>query len=310
MHPPRDFLRRVKDYGLPIAMTAGILCWKPLSYLESTVPYLIFGMLFMTFMKLRIKDMRFSMYHVLMFAIQFVLAVSSYYLLVSFDKPLASGTMICFLCPAATASAVIIGMLGGSIEFSTPYVLLSHIALALIAPILFTVMHAAEGSIAFWPTVWHISYGVIPLVTLPLIAAQLLRVSFPKVHQKLVTVPQVAFYLWIVTLAIILAKTMKYVMAQPRDNIHTEILLAAGGLAACVIQFAIGKLLGKKLQGESITMGQALGQKNTSLAIWIALSYLNPISSIAPASYVIWQNTLNSVQLWLANRKADKNKIS
>jgi len=48
-----------------------------------------------------------------------------------------------------------------------------------------------------------------------------------------------------------------------------------------------------------------LGQKNTVLAIWMAVTYLNPLSSVGPGSYVVWQNIINSWQLW----KKRKNEI-
>ena len=35
---------------------------------------------------------------------------------------------------------------------------------------------------------------------------------------------------------------------------------------------------------------ELLGQKNTVLAIWMAYTYLNPLSSVGPGSYVLWQN--------------------
>ena len=44
--------------------------------------------------------------------------------------------------------------------------------------------------------------------------------------------------------------------------------------------------------------GQALGQKNTVIGIWLMLSFLNPTAVIAPCAYVIWQNLINAVQLW------------
>ncbi|SUB77914.1 Sodium Bile acid symporter family [Porphyromonas macacae] len=308
MRPPHNFLRRAKDYGLPIAMTFGVLLWEPLSRLEFCIPYLIFGMLFITFLKLKISQLQFNVWHIVLLSIQMISAVGSYYLLLRSNPVLASGTMICFLAPCATASAVIIGMLGGSIAFSTPYVLLSHLVLAFTAPILFSTLGAADTTVDFWQTVWYIFKGVIPLVIFPLLAAQLLRYVTPGIHRKLASIPQAAFYLWIISLAIILAKTTKYAMLQPKENIHTEILLAMCGLLACTVQFIIGKLLGRKIMGEPITMGQSLGQKNTTLAIWISLTYLNPLSSIAPASYIIWQNSLNSIQLWNAGRKADRSK--
>ena len=55
-----------------------------------------------------------------------------------------------------------------------------------------------------------------------------------------------------------------------------------------------------------ITAGQAFGQKNTTLAIWMAQAYLVPVASMAPAAYIIWQNLFNSIQLSLAGRKANK----
>jgi len=39
------------------------------------------------------------------------------------------------------------------------------------------------------------------------------------------------------------------------------------------------------------------------LAIWMAQTYLAPLSSIAPAAYVLWQNLINSWQLWRAKNK-------
>ena len=55
------------------------------------------------------------------------------------------------------------------------------------------------------------------------------------------------------------------------------------------------------------TAGQALGQKNTVLAIWMAVTYLNPLSSVGPGSYVVWQNIINSWQLWKKRKNEIKN---
>ena len=49
--------------------------------------------------------------------------------------------------------------------------------------------------------------------------------------------------------------------------------------------------------GDKVSGGQGLGQKNTVLAVWLALAYMHPIASIAPAAYIAWQNIINSWQL-------------
>ena len=68
-------------------------------------------------------------------------------------------------------------------------------------------------------------------------------------------------------------------------------------------QFYLGRKIGGKY-GDKISGAQGLGQKNTVLAIWMALTYLSPITSIGPASYIIWQNSINSYQLYLKEKRA------
>ena len=52
------------------------------------------------------------------------------------------------------------------------------------------------------------------------------------------------------------------------------------------------------MAGAGSAGAQALGQKNTVLAVWMAIAYLNPISSVAPAAYVAWHNIVNSMQIY------------
>ncbi|MDR0230786.1 MAG: transporter, partial [Dysgonamonadaceae bacterium] len=86
----------------------------------------------------------------------------------------------------------------------------------------------------------------------------------------------------------------------------TRILWVAGGAAViCWLQFSIGWFIGKK-HNNRIVGGQGLGQKNTILAIWMADTFFNPLVAIAPASYVVWQNLINSYQLWKYQRKQNK----
>lgn len=84
------------------------------------------------------------------------------------------------------------------------------------------------------------------------------------------------------------------------------LLLAGLSLVVCCLQFYIGRRIGRAC-GDKIAGAQGLGQKNTVLAIWMALTYLHPIASVAPAAYVAWQNTINSAQLYIkAKRDAEE----
>ncbi|MCD8288961.1 MAG: hypothetical protein LUC26_03490, partial [Prevotella sp.] len=45
------------------------------------------------------------------------------------------------------------------------------------------------------------------------------------------------------------------------------------------------------------------GQKNTTVAIWVATVFLNPLSSVGPGCYILWQNTINSIEIYARARK-------
>jgi len=131
---------------------------------------------------------------------------------------------------------------------------------------------------------------------------------------------QLPFWIWVGTLVVLMAKTTLSLFHYEGEWWHV-ILLAVGALLTCILQFYVGKKLGERFpslpHGEDyqdvlvnkdlktddprqitrISAGQALGQKNTTLAIWMAQAYLNPVSSLAPAAYILWQNLFNSWQL-------------
>ncbi|MDE6009681.1 MAG: transporter, partial [Muribaculaceae bacterium] len=125
----------------------------------------------------------------------------------------------------------------------------------------------------------------------------LLRYAIPAVHSRIVGMQQLSFYLWSVSLLIVVGSCVSFSIKNwTPEATTTMILLAFGALLACLIQFKLGRIIGKRF-GDKVAGGQGLGQKNTVLAVWLALAYLNPLASLAPASYVAWQNIINSWQL-------------
>ena len=81
--------------------------------------------------------------------------------------------------------------------------------------------------------------------------------------------------------------------------------IALLGMMVCIIQFAVGRFIGHYFN-RTVEAGQALGQKNTAFAIWIAYTYLNPLSSVGPGCYILWQNIINSVEIWMERRKGER----
>ena len=143
---------------------------------------------------------------------------------------------------------------------------------------------------------------MIPLLIFPFITAILLRYLLPSVHYTLSKSQSLSFYLWAISLTIVMGRTAAFIIDQGSENVREEILIALFSLVACSAQFLLGKVIGQRYN-DRIAGGQALGQKNTVLAIWMALTYVHPIASIGPASYVVWQNIINSWQLWKKNKR-------
>lgn len=293
-------LQKIKTWMLPLAMLSGAFFYEFFQMLAFLTPYLIFSMLFITYCKLSFRDLKFSSLHLWLLAIQIVGCLVVYYALVWFDPVVAEGCLICVLAPTATAAAVITGMLGGSVACLAAYTLISSLAVAVASPLIFTML-GEHAELTFWDSVFYICKQVMPLLVLPCVMALLLEKVLPAVHRQLKKLQILSFYLWALGLTIVTGKTVYFIVNQEGADVAEEWWMAALALVICVVQFILGRFIGRHY-GDPVSGGQGLGQKNTILAIWMAQVYMNPLSSIAPASYVLWQNLINSWQLWKKER--------
>jgi BASS family bile acid:Na+ symporter len=286
---------------LPIAMCLGILFYKFFTQFSIITPYLIFAMLFITYCKISIKEIRFEKFHFFLLAIQLFGSIAVYFALVGINPLVAQGSMICLLAPTATSAAVITGMLGGSIASLTAYSILSNLCVAIFAPVIFSFI-GEHTDMTFFQSFFYILKEVFPLLILPLVFAFLLEKLAPKVKSKIKGLHGWSFYLWALALTIVVGKTVSFVMKQSASHYTIEVAMAACTFVICIGQFIAGRRIGRRYD-KTVTGGQGLGQKNTVLTIWMALSYLDPISSIGPGAYVLWQNMVNSYQLWRKQRQ-------
>lgn len=244
---------------------------------------------------------------------------------------ISQGLMMCLIMPTATAAPIIAGKLGGSIQNLTTFTLLSNAATAVIVPAFFPLVHP-DGQLSFVVEMWLILRRVAPLLLLPFVAAWALRLAYDGVQRRKGSDrrfvlsrnwAQVPFYIWAGTL-VILMSDITYMLLHADYSWSALAVLTAGSLVACVAQYGLGRQIGFRLPAPSkgkeyedvvinpaavpttmagvsrITAGQAFGQKNTTLGIWMCQAFLNPLSAIGPAAYIIWQNAVNSAQLYKA----------
>ena len=335
-----NILRLLRTWKLPVAMVCGVLFYA----LFETVlpdydirndfydvishiiqPSLIFVMLFLSFLKVRTHNLRPHRWHGILLLTQgmlFVLASITAYALKRYTVSdywplLMEGAMLCFICPTATASAVIVQKLGGSLSGVVTYIVLCNLMVSLLAPAFLTLVEPHSG-MTFQTEFFMIMGKVFPLLLCPLLVALCVRHYTPTLSKLFLRIKDLAFYLWLFALAFAIMVTVRTIV---ESNIPMSVLFAFAivSMLCCYMQFFFGRRIGQRWQQPSvdgeeidssisprersaITAAQSFGQKNTVFIIWMGLVFLNPVTSVVGGFYSIWHNIINSWQLAKKNK--------
>jgi len=287
----------LQKYTLLIAITIGILFHKQLSIFAPIIPFLLSTMLFITYCRVKWSDVKLTNFHYILLAIQYVGSALVYLAIRPFSEIVAQAAMICVLISTATAAPVITGILGGNIASVAAYAIVSNLLVAFMAPVFLSIIGSGGEGVSFFASFWYIFRRVMPVLLLPFAAALFFAKVLPTVHEKIKSAQIVSFYLWTIALTVLIASVSKFVIEHNDDSWGLLATIAAVTLLICIAQFWLGRKLGSRFN-QTVAGGQNLGQKNTILAIWLTQTYLNPVASLGPGLYVLWQNLVNFYQIW------------
>ena len=277
-------------------------------FFATILPLFMFLILFVTFCKVDFRQLRPVAWHgwVALFQVLFIGVLMALMLMPS-GEPSVSGKVVmeallmCCISPCATAAAVVTQKLGGSLEQMTTYTFLSNFLTVLLAPVCFPLIEKG-ADITFLAAFTKILHEVFLVLVVPMLLAYVVKHHIKRLHRRIVAVRDLSYYLWACSLMIVTGTTVKNI-------VHAEVsvwllsAIALLGLLICVVQFAVGRFIGHYFD-HTQEAGQALGQKNTAFAIWLSSAYLNPLSSVGPGCYILWQNIVNSVEIWQYRKKA------
>ena len=313
-----DVIRFLKDWTLPVSMGIGAATYLVFNYvpqldsaatffapvMEAILPLFMFLVLFVTFCKVDFHKMRPVWWHlwVSIFNLLFVGIVMALILglrLQSDKLILMEALLMCIISPCATAAAVVTQKLGGSLEQMTTFTFLSNFLTVLLVPVCFPMIEKG-ADISFMAAFSKILYQVVILLVVPMGLAYVVKHFMKGLHARIIAIRDLSFYLWGCSLMIVTGTTVKNII-HAEASIVLLSAIALLGLMLCVIQFAVGRFIGHYF-GRAQEAGQALGQKNTAFAIWLGITYLNPLSSVGPGCYILWQNIINSFEIWQARR--------
>lgn len=309
----------LKDWTLPVAIATGTVVyltfhWVPQleeaadffgPIIDTIFPLMVFSTLFSNFCRVDFHQMRPHRWQFGVLLAQLLLVALNVWIIFCVEanpwqKILWESVLTCIIGPAATAAPVITGMIGGNINTMTAFVVLSSFSSALMIPAVFPLLERGVG-LDFWTAFLIILEKLAMVLVLPLALGWFVQHYAKRLCDKIVSIPDLSFYLWSVQLCVVSGITV-------RNIVHCEAglpllsMIALLSLALCFVLFLVGRSVGRHL-GEEINSGQASFQKNTALSIWVAYAYLNPVASVGAGCYVLWQNIINSLELWEYRRK-------
>ena len=325
-----DIIRFIKDWTLPVAMGTGAVLYLVFAFtpqldeaatamgpfFATILPLFMFFILFVTFCKVDFRLLRPVAWHgwVLLFQTLFIALLMALMLYPSLvaghpspvtgatsSKLLLESLLMCCISPCATAAAVVTQKLGGSLEQTTTYTFLSNFLTVLLAPICFPLIEKG-ADITFMAAFTKILHEVFLVLVMPMILAYFVKHYMKRLHRRIVSVRDLSYYLWACSLMIVTGTTVKNIV---HAQVSVWLLSAIGvmALVVCILQFAVGRYIGHYFD-RAQEAGQALGQKNTAFAIWLSSAYLNPLSSVGPGCYILWQNIVNSIEIWQKRKKS------
>lgn len=304
----------VKDWTLPVAIATGTIVYL-LFYLvpqldaagdalgrivDAIFPMMVFSTLFSTYCRIDFHEMRPHRWHVGILLVQLVLVALNVWIIFQVgdnaeQKLLWESVLTCVIGPCATAAPVVTAKIGGNINTMTAYVVMSAFASALMIPATFPLLERGVST-GFWPVFFIILQKLALVLVLPLVLGWMMQHYAKRVCAWIVSIPDLSFYLWSAQLAVTSGVTVRNIV-HSEAALRTLLMIATMSLILCFVLFLIGRSIGRHM-GDEIDGGQASFQKNTALSIWVAYTYLNPVASVGAGCYVLWQNIVNSLELY------------
>ena len=309
----------LKDWTLPVAIAVGTIVYLTFYYVplldaagdalgevvDTIFPLMVFSTLFSTYCRIDFHQMRPHRWHIGILLSQLALVALNVWIIFRVEgdpeqKLLWESVLTCIIGPAATAAPVVTAKIGGNINTMTAYVVISAFASALMIPAVFPLLERG-ASLGFWQVFLIILQKLALVLVLPLVLGWGVQHYAKRLCAWIVSIPDLSFYLWSVQLAVTSGVTVRNIV-HSEAALRTLLLIAVLSLILCFILFLLGRSIGRHL-GDEIDGGQASFQKNTALSIWVAYTYLNPVASVGAGCYVLWQNIVNSIELWEYRKK-------
>ncbi len=256
------------------------------------IRYFLMAMLFFAFLTVKIEKNILTRAHLKILLLNLLLPIVFFFLIKPINLMAAMSTFIITSAPTAAGAPVIAYFLDKKVSFVTASVILTAPIVALIIPFTLPLVMSVEGNIG----VWQVMKPIVFTVFVPLAVAQLLRWVSPRAVTVLTQFKQIAFILLVVNIYLATANAVHFIVNDEQSTLIQLLWIAAAISVAGFIQFKLGEWIGR--DPLKVETGLALGRKNTVFALYIALTFLNPLVALGPVFYIVFHNSYNSWQMY------------
>lgn len=267
------------------------------------IPWFIRFMLLILFLQIDFHEFRLRRSHFFILALNLLIGVGAWKILTALGYPtLGLAAFFVGITPTGTAAPVVTGFLGRKVEYVVTSFILNTLGVA--ASLIFLMpMVLGEAT----PTVFFdVAEKIGGVVFLPFLLAMILRRFCPVSRAWPKRLKMAVFIAWVLVLTIIISGASYYIRTTPNVSWMKLFEIAGISLALCVLNFVAGYWVGEPENRREAS--QSLGQKNTSITIWLAAAYANPLVALGPTLYVLWHNSWNAIQLEEYARRNDESK--
>lgn len=262
------------------------------------IRYLIIVMLYMVCLQLSISSLKVGKSHIALLVVNLLMGLVPWaFFRIAGQNDLALAAFFIGITPTATAAPVIMSFLRGHVGYVVTAFLLTNLTVAFVFPLLLPPLMGRFAPKAFA----DVFLGVLFIMGAPAAAATLTRLLVPSAVNWPKKLRNFSFILWVAALMIIAANASKFLREHNDISFMIIFKIAAVALIICILNFGIGYFIGGKERCREAS--QSLGQKNTTLTIYLAVAYANPLVALGPTFYVLWHNIWNAWQLWRCSHK-------
>lgn len=285
----------IRTIAILLALAIGALCPAAAGG-AVVIPGTIAAMLFIVFLGTPLSRARLTRTHVRLLAANIAIAAAAYGCgYAAGGREIALAGFFAGIAPTATAAPVVVGLLGGDVSFVVAAFLISNLAIAGLLALVLPALLGLTGGVEM--------FGIARSIGLVVFVPMLVAAAVRRVHAAAALWPRrltnFSFGLWVVTLFLITAKASHYLRHEATGSHAAVGVIAALSAAACAASFALGHILGRPRFAREAS--QALGQKNTTFTIYLAVAHASPLVALGPTFYVLWHNLWNAWNLHRAH---------